>query len=303
MQIIIHSLTTKEKILINVLDHPIIEKWFNHCYNLQQLTPIKGGMPIHSIGIRSRVYFDIDRKYQDLLRSINTLRNLKIEDKLKWSKFPVIPDVFNRDQHWCNQIHNVFVETQLFLAENINNKELSNNWKSEVDASSKDINFLIHTLENASNLTETEKHCLENFPHKFLSTNIDFGNNRKLHYGFTKEEINEVSEHLGETHHAVSFANYILGKTYLVSYLQEEDPSYPSVSEINGTWANLDIKLDNYRSSIYNSDHFKQWLINKQIAPEELNLEFPVGDLDPSNNIERFIATNAGSSIQFEFKK
>jgi hypothetical protein len=169
----------------------------------------------------------------------------------------------------------------------------------EIEKLADQINIIIHKLEYFSRVTENEKFCCENYPHKYLQTFINIEKNKQIQwFEFTEEEqqLYHSSDHSCD----VIFGNCILGKTYFVSFLQEEKFASPSISAINGTWGSIEILLDQNRKQIYNSLRFSDWL-GQELSVDTALLDFPVGNIDSSCDPKTFAKNIAGKEFIYRF--
>jgi hypothetical protein len=248
MKIIINSIGEKDPLIeIQLLDNPAVVRWFN---KYSKLTKV-GRMIDMPISSRPRVSWDLIQKHYQELRAVL--------DRLQYLPQPRFPKYFNRDQHWCNDIHNVFINA---LLQNIGNEDVMS------------INTIIHKLESFSNLTDTELYFKNLYPHNYLRTFIERDSGLEAWTLLTEEEM-QYCTRLGDKHYDVVIADELLGKTYLTAFLQEEPPLSPSVKGIDATWGNIEIKLDSHRENIFSSERFQNWL--KECGITSPQLEFPLG--------------------------
>ena len=292
MKIIKVSNESTDQIQLNLIDNPVVVRWFNNCKKLQEDCPIIGTLNLSDTAIIAKQSVGNETDvYKELLLSISTLKNLLAENNITEFIFPEIPDSFNRSQHWCNDIHNVFVDVSIFLERNYSNYYYkSADWDSRVFETAKKINMLIHDMEKWAYPTNTSVY-LKNYNHRHLQTRFDSSyHGLGLWFEISQEEQELYHSTLkNNTFYDVVFSNEILGKTFYRSFIDEEPPGSPAISGIDKTWGNLDIKLDSQRTAIFKDAQFQNWLesvaSNKSTAP----LEFPVGSINPNSDLNYFV--------------
>ena len=308
MKLFVHQLDNLDNyIQINLLDNPVISRWFDYCINVQEISGSIINMPIdrpkRSLG---KTYHDT--QYQLLIDTIHQLKQCQLPVDIN---FPEIPNVFNFDQHWCNEIHNIFVVLIKYLELHVSfHDRYSNPDYIKIEKLASAVNSIIHDLEYDSYQTLNEKFCCDRYPHSRLQTFIQIDKN-KDHAWFEITAKEQQLYHSSNHSCNVIFGNNILGKTYFVSFLQDEVAS-PAVSGITGTWGDIEILLDNNRTHIYNSYQFYRWLDKsvpqpmptsgwswrRRIAPM---LDFPVGNIDSSCDLKSFSKQITGKKFVYKF--
>jgi hypothetical protein len=303
MKIFVISKDSNAQIQIDLVDNPPIVRWFNNSQNLQKTSPITGVLHLDKAGANLIPMGNCQTLYSDLLIAIASLKILLEEKQLTQFQFPEIPIEFNRSQHWCNSIHNVFVDISIFLEKkysNYWNKTLE--WSSVVFETIKNINVIIHKLEKWSSTTEHYRYIKNHYSHTYLQTEFNISvHGLNLWFEISPEEQALYHSTLeNDTFYDVVFSNEILGKTFYRSFIDEEPPGSPAISGIDKTWGNLDIKLDNQRTAIFKDTQFQNWLEsvadNKLTAP----LEFPVGSINPNSNLDYFVKRKT-TEVVFHF--
>lgn len=271
--IVSHGLYPEINIKITLLDNPVIKGWFNKCYLLQKEHKFSGVIYQKDVGIRRPWAVDvITNRYENLKKVVEELKTFELPIPVN---IPHVPEIFNKDLHWCNQMHNVFVELVMHL-----NKFTIEKRNKRLCELVHDINYLVHNLEHNTYLTDTEQHVLTYSSHCYIQTMLEHSTT-DMWFDISPEDQLKYHSTIGDTLYPVTFANTILGKTLLISFLQEEDPMSVSVSGINGNWGNIEIVLDNQRSTIYQSKEFLNWV--RQTKFKHIPLEFPVGTIDNPN--------------------
>ncbi len=303
MKIFVKSKDSNAQIQIDLIDNTPIARWFNNSQRVQKTSPIVGVLHFDKAGADLIPTGNCQTLYNDLLIAIEKLKMLLKEKEIVQFQFPEIPTEFNRSQHWCNSIHNVFVDVSIFLEKNYSNYwSKTTEWSSIVFETIKEINVLIHKLEKWSNITENRQYLKNHYFHSHLQTRFDLSvHGLNLWFEITPEEQALYHSTLeNDTFYDVVFSNEILGKTFYRSFIDEEPPGSPAISGIDKTWGNLDIKLDSQRTAIFKDAQFQNWLEsvanNKLTAP----LEFPVGSINPNSDLDYFVKRKT-TEVVFHF--
>jgi hypothetical protein len=149
----------------------------------------------------------------------------------------------------------------------------------------RDINQHIHILERYSNLTQNEIAVSTKYQHNVITTLMS---NLPRWVSFTKEEQQLYHTRYNDRPHNVVFSNYILGKTFLAGFLNDEKIEGYRVNGTDGTYGHFDFVLDDNRQKIYRSSEFHSWLAKHQINIHDVPLEFPLGDVEDLSTLDYF---------------
>ena len=303
MKIIVASNESTDRIQLDLLDNPVVIRWFNNCKKLQEDHPIIGTLDLSDTSIIAKHPIGNEHDvYKELLLSISRLKNLLNEKSLTEFIFPDIPSSFNRSQLWCNHIHNVFVDVSIFLEKNYSGYYYkSENWDSQVFETAKKMNILIHNIEKWAHSTDNSVY-LKNYNHQHLQTRFDSSHHGLgLWFEISQEEQKLYHSTLkNNTFYDVVFSNEILGKTFYRSFFDDEPPNSPAVSGIDKTWGNLDIKLDSQRTKIFKDERFKNWAKTQCTDIETAPLEFPIGSINTASNLDYFVKRKT-TEVVFHF--
>lgn len=303
MKIIVVSNESTDQIQLDLLDNPVVIRWFNNCKKLQEYYPIIGELNLSDTAIiTNQPVGDETDVYKELLLSISTLKNLLAENSITEFIFPEIPDSFNRSQHWCNNIHNVFVNVSIFLEKNYSSYYYkSTDWDSRVFETIKKMNMLIHDTEKWAYPTDASVY-LKNYNHRYFQTQFAISvHGLGLWFEISQEEQELYHSTLkNNTFYDVVFSNEILGKTFYRSFVDDEPPNSPAVSGIDKTWGNLDIKLDSRRTEIFKDEQFKKWAETQCTDIETAPLEFPIGSINSNSNLDYFVKRKT-TKVVFHF--
>lgn len=303
MKIFVQPKDAEARIQIDVVNNPPLVRWFNQCTKLQETYPITGHIMFNDtanfltypVGNESEIY-------SQLLLAISNLELLLAEKQITKFALPELPETFNRNQHWCNDIHNVFVAVSIFLETNgYEYWKLSNSWDSRMFETAKELNVLIHKLEKWAYPTANIQHIAQ-YSHKHLQTRFDLSyHGLGLWFELSQEEQDLYHTTLkNNTFYDVVFSNEILGKTYYRSFIDEENLDSPAISGIDKTWGNLDIKLDCQRETIFQDPQFQNWIGTVRKDKLTAPLEFPVGSISPLSNLDYFVKRKV-TEVTFHF--
>ena len=292
MKIFVQPTNISSRIQIDILNNPPTVRWFNQCMKLQETYPITGQLLFNDSA--KLIYNPVGDKaelYSELLSTISKLKILLLEKKITEFALPQLPETFNCDQHWCNDVHNLFVAVSVFLENNgIEYWKLSSSWDSSMFETAKKVNVLIHKLEKWAYPTVNSQH-IKSYGHRYLQTRFDLSyHGLGLWFELSQEEQEIYHSTLkNNVFYDVVFSNEILGKTYYRSFIDEENADSPAISGIDKTWGNLDIKLDRQREAIFRDPQFQGWVESIKQDTDTVPLEFPVGSINPNSDLDYFI--------------
>jgi hypothetical protein len=279
MQLILTSiLDSSKQIIINLLDNPAINRWirmstFDHCF-------------LNNVPIIHRYPYsqsDIDFQFRKIKELFDRFKKFK---SLIDVPVPIIRPFYLNDQHWCNDVHNVFLEITRYL-KNKNNNYLYSTDPAELELLNlgRAINQHIHILEKYSDLTQNEIAVSTNYQHNIITTLMS---GSPSWVSFTQEEQELYHTRYNDQPHNVVFSNYILGKTFLAAFLNDEKIEGYRVNGTDGTYGYFDFVVDDNRQKIYRSPEFHSWLAKHQINIYNVPLEFPVGDVEDLSMLNYF---------------
>lgn len=303
MKIFVQPKDSDASIQIDVIDNPPLVRWFNQCIKLQETHAITGQIMFNdTANFLTYPVGNESELYAQLLLAISKLELLLAEKQITEFVLPKLPKTFNRDQHWCNNIHNVFVAVSIFLEANgFEYWKLSSSWDSRAFEIAKELNVLIHKLEKWASPTANIQHIAQ-YSHQHLQTRFDLSyHGLGLWFELSQEEQDLYHSTLkNNAFYDVVFSNEILGKTYYRSFIDEEDADSPAISGIDKTWGNLDIKLDRQRETIFQDPQFQNWIATVSKDKLTAPLEFPVGSISPLSNLDCFVKRKA-TEVTFHF--
>lgn len=230
--------------------------------------------------------------YQDQIRQSWYSIKLALM-KLRKLNFKIpfeIPEVFNYDQQLLNKLHRFFTYNSAWYLENSSNTHLavtSNlydpnfiiefddfyTWHKIIDP----INLSCHFLETFTN--NANKNLLLKYSLNSLCINLkksgEFDANWIEFNSDEQQENYKYQEYYKLKKPLVLLDNCILGKSYLQSFLNNDDPNAIDCTGRLGSHCNFLIDLNEDRNKLYNSSEFKIWLLKFGI--KNPTLEFPIG--------------------------
>jgi len=206
-----------------------------------------------------------------------------------------LPDEYDYDQNKLNLLHRFFTYNAswyhdiVYFSKNHKNPFDSNfeidceynEWFDMIDV----INRSVHNLERYTKTSNKE--LLEVYPIKTIAVimnSIPSHEEDTSWLGFDLEEQEEnykYRQYLLTGKPLVLLDNSILGKSYLQSFLEHDDPRCKDCTGRSGSYGNFYIDLTDNRSKLYNSLKFKSWLSKYNI--ENPPLEFPIGSIVDQN--------------------
>jgi hypothetical protein len=275
---------SKKSIYIKLFDNPATRKWFEK-FSSCKFSTASMVKNIHN----QRDNIDIDELPHVLSRINSNWNNIKLTlQKLKDIGFNTdlfdLPNSFNFDQQLLNHLHRFFTYNVLWYhnADNTNNpfdpkfkiKCMSyQDWHALLN----EINTSVHNLEiytktvNRDSLNIHPLKTLQVLMHSQPTSNswIDFNleeQQENYKYQIYKNKFKKPLVRLDAS---------ILGKSYLQSFLDHDDPTCVDCTGRIGSHGNFHIDLDDNLSNLYSSNEFKKWLAHYNIINPAL--EFSIG--------------------------
>lgn len=271
---------SSQVILIKLFDNKATTKWFN------QVSKIKFDSA-HQMSTfftlpkedRDKHIPYIQNRWNDIRSILNYLTSLDFKIPFE------IPDEYDFDQNKLNLLHRFFTYNAMWNMTSKNpfdpNFKINydfNKWHEIIDV----INQSVHRLER---FTETpNKEILKDYPLHTIFVNMNKNLNPEYWTNFDLEEQEEnykYRQYLLTGKPLVLLDNSILGKSYLQSFLEHDDPTCKDCTGRLGSFGNFFIDLTKNRAKIYNSTEFKNWLSKYNIKNPPL--EFPIGSVIDHN--------------------
>jgi hypothetical protein len=275
---------SKKSIYIKLFDNPATRKWF------EKFSSCK--FPIASIvdNLHNQPdLINIDKLPYVLSKTNSSWNNIKLTlQKLKDIGFNTdlfdLPESFNFDQNLLNKLHRFFTYNVLWYHDKDNNdnpfdpkfkiKCMSyQDWHALLN----EINTSVHNLEIYT--TTVNRNILKAHPLKFLQVLLNPEPTSNSWIDFNLEEQQENYKYQVYKNKfkkpLVRLDNSILGKSYLYSFLDHDDPTCVDCTGRLGSHGNFHIDLDDNLNNLYSSDEFEEWLADYNIINPPL--EFPIG--------------------------
>jgi len=269
-------------IFIKLFDNSATTKWFD----LASKFEFERAYPSSNIFIYDE---NKNKKYGYLIKnSWNKIKSTLEQLTSLGFKIPfTISKSYDFNQNTLNMLHRFFTYNNSWYGDMINT---SGNCKNPFDPDftttmSYDewnrligvINDSVHLLENFTQ--HPSKKILEVYPVKtiIVEMNNKFRDSKHwVEFDLEEQEENfKYFQYLSINNPLVLLDGSILGKSYLQSFIDGDDPSCKDCTGRFGSFGNFTIDLNRNRSKIYNSPEFKNWLSKYNIVNPPL--EFPIG--------------------------
>lgn len=301
---------SKKSIYIELFDNSATRKWFEKFSSCKfsNATVVSNAYSRRPYLVKHHLQFPgtvngIDYNWDNIKL---TLKKLK-DDGFNTDLFN-LPNVFNFDQNLLNQLHRFFTYNQMWWAnehfdENpfdpYYKRKLTNqhDWKKLIEV----INISVHNLEKYT--TTDNSNILYKYPIEYLQVQFNVNPSDNSWIGFNLEEqqenykYQEYKEKFKKP--LVILDGSILGKSYLQSFLDHDDPTCLDCTGRLGSHGNFHIELsDDNRNNLYTSDDFKKWLLHYNIINPPL--EFPIGMvIEPDSTLLKSIINSQIEDVIF----
>lgn len=270
---------TGEKLMfkIELFDNPYVR----HVVSLERKSKSWSVRPIKIPSTKKYNEEEINSLWERILGSYNSFLSLfKIEDHFK------IPTNFDHTNKYTNILHRIF--TNYVENKTYNNKRLSIS-KQAVDYV-EDMNETIHELERyISNKTK------KNFDDVHW-VDIQAATGPKFMYRFSEEEKNNmVSQDC-----SVYCVKHILGKDYIISYLDEDDPNEWDIQNMHIGYCGFCVDVDGDLRRQWKDQKFVEYLGENKVG------YYPMGnmsekDLKKLSNLTReHKIIESGVTVRYE---
>ena len=280
MQILIESQDIN--LTIQLFDIPVVKRWFIHFQNKvntdQYYRP--ANVYVNADGYNNR-NLKIDY-ITDLWKGIHDdIAELK---KIGYV-FPYdIPQDFNYCQSTLNTLHRFFTYNTLWHHDKGRNPFdhnftlpldfLYNDWHKLIDP----INNKVHKLEMYTEPTFYRNFVYENFPLSDLHF-IPRSMYPDSWFQITPEEYQHNQDFFkySDNEHLMMLDASILGKSFLQSFCDDDDPTCKDCTGRHGSFGGFFITTDTNRRSIYTSKPFRKWCKKYDIDQTSIPYEFVLG--------------------------
>lgn len=291
IKIFFHSI---QPITVTLFDNSAVSKWFDYSkeleYSCARRTLNYSEDQIESIN---------SDKWTILKQALDHLRTLDYNIPFNYDS------VVEIDQELLNRLHRFFTYNSSWW------------WRKELEPNPFDPDFKVPDhIKNFDDWNELISpindavHDLENHlppsPNKLLFSEIplDFINFtpagiKRDFLGFTELEQQHNLEYMKIDSPTVILDDSILGKPYLQSFFDDDDPNAEDCTGRLGSFGGFWIDLNSNRKKIYNHPSFRQWLDRHRISFETTPLEFPIGVVETTNLIPYKPHLSRFSHIEF----
>jgi len=281
MQVFIDSPTGH--ITVQLFDVPVVKRWFLHFRNLVN------GRDYHSAGITmldSTLY--LTRRYcKDRMDGLwqGIREDLAVLESRGFCIPFRIPHSFDYSQHTLNRLHRFFTLNAIWLHEKRPTNPFDPDfqlpddfpfweWHGLIDP----INRKVHQLEAYTNPTENRRFVYDQFPVRDMHFCPRVEDPRNL-FAISHSEYQHNHRFLeyDRYEHLMLLDASILGKSYLQSFCDDDDPNQEDCTGRQVSHGGFFITTDQNRRSIYASTQFARWCRSHGLDPRAVPHEFVLG--------------------------
>lgn len=242
---------------ITLIDNPAVHSWADHF--------LKAPQTVTSHIVSNIVPHTYDPTKINQLFDQCCMILAQLSDRgYVYSDIPRSVEFVNRA--WCNRLHRFFTHTQQTVNLGGCPKEVS----TELTEWLQKLNDAVHTLEDfwppAIGYTPDFS-----FDEIYCSSEPAYD-----HPGWWQIDPDHRQYHSAEPA-TVILGSQILGKTLLRSYLDNDDPRDWDTSGHHCSNGALLIQVSDFRTKVYNSRDFHQWLARHDLTPAQVMYDFPLG--------------------------
>lgn len=288
-------------ILIKLFDKPAIRRWratykqaTTEVENFYRMRPIKN---IFATEYPFQVI--VDGEWNIIKTVFDRLRKINCEIPFD------VPDQFDHKQSTLNTLHRYYTgyAAEAHLPDNLRMIQIENNgifeyerhmsltsWLLLIDK----INQSVHKLENFVH-TSTKSFMYSNYPLSYLDfteslNSIDLSKKSYItRFDDTEQELNcdQLDYSDGPI---VTMSRSILGKCFLQSFYEEDDPTCSDCGGRQMSCGGFYIDIDDTRKRVYESSEFDSWLKKYNLNRTECPLEFQLGNvIETTSDLKNFL--------------
>jgi hypothetical protein len=245
---------------INLIDNPGVQAWQQAVRKNPRQRDV---LPMHRFREPYARDPQFDRAYRDLLIVAHQLKDTD------YALPEPVPSVQEISQPWCNRAHRHFTHAHQRLTENYS-------WDHPHYVKHYP---LLSRLNDHVHMVEIYHDCWPRHmntwftPHITCLANMDY----------EAVPIPDAGQYHSWQHHDVILDAYILGKTTICSFLDDDDPRDWDTTGHHITAGGFMILFDDHRQKIYQSPEFQAWLSKYQVTKQDIPGDFPLGNLDPAH--------------------
>lgn len=278
-----------ETITIKLLEKDSVKKWFNHFRQFED----RYYYEYHSDSGYRKPNPELVAKYwANIHLAFAELRDIGYNVPYD------LPTEPTYDQPLLNSLHRFFTYNALWASDQHSSPNTSipnpfdpdfrlpsdydfSKWHDIIDVVNQNVHFLEAYL-----VTPRKKNANENFytgcfyfiP---LDQNDKLANRIPMWHSFTPSEVEEIN--VSELDYTgglpVILNKSILGKCFLQSFIEDDDPTARDCTGRLGSFGAFLILSNNKRSQLYNTEEFRDWATGHGLKVEDMHLEAQIGNV------------------------
>ena len=275
-------------IVIQLKQHPTIEKWFKFFQKLTSNQPDYYRMFFSDENryVRDKSFVDYCLHWKLILNSIQELRDINYVIPFD------VPNEYDFNQKTLNTLHRFFTynfewwHNQTTQSNPFDEKFVPpadwnfKKWNSvigQINAAVHNLEFCTTTATKLLHRSPPSGHFLPSWIiHNPASITGELIETSYLPFDSYDQSLNYEPMDFSRGA-AVTLNASILGKCMLQSYFEEDDPTAQDASGREGSYGDYHIHLNRRREEIYRSEHFGQWAARHGRTVDSLPLEFQIG--------------------------
>lgn len=290
--------TNGEKIFINLFDTNVVKK-ISNCFGTEfkERYYIRdcSDNPFHNdYDGRYHNIEEIKTHWNSILDGLQGMKQLGNEINISFDS------TFDFSQETLNTLHRIFTYVDLYYDNMINEYPYCDNYTNDVGISFEEyhhivdkINVGVHSLESWVKPTDNTLFILDNhiMPRIQYCTK-DYSTFQSKWCEFDTDEYKENFNFLKYNHeNIVTLTDNILGKSPLISFRDDDNPTLPDCTGRFATEGSFQINKGTTLQDFYKSNYFENWANNYGKTKHELPLEIAIGYVNlekTTQNIDYF---------------
>lgn len=251
-------------VTVDLLDNPGVDAW---CRAVAINPKIRSVLPMQHF----REPYPRDQQFHHNYEALVALAQ-ELESTPYRLPEPV-PEIDQIDQPWCNRCHRHFTHCHETLRSQFSLSDPSTYTDpryTQPQALLARLNDYVHIVEMYQNIWPRHMHTWIT-PHVACLADMD------------NDPVDLPGDYHSWQHHDVILDAYILGKTTICSFMDDDDPRDWDTTGHHITAGGCLIMLDDHRQRIYQSKEFHQWMSKYHVTHDDLHGDFPLGDLVPGD--------------------
>ena len=279
--------TNGEKIVINLFNNSITDKFIETYGITSNISYDIGDCNLDAVSMnysgRNNHIVEIERAWTQILEGLSGMESLGNKINVE------LPVEFDFEQQTLNTLHRIFTYCDLYHDDIIENYPFCDDYTKDIGITFEEyhtiidkINQGVHSLEIWVKPTDNRNYTVENFPLgriRYITNTLPAF--EKPWCEFTDEEYQENFNFLNyDYENIVTLTDTILGKSPLVSFLDDDNPLLPDCTGRYATDGSFNINRGRELSNLYKSKYFINWTSKYGKTPRELPLELAIGYVD-----------------------